>query len=65
MSPEVPMFRRGRTSRLPQQQTGWPPQSFVAPFSWLLARDVEPGRDEPNFSTWDADDGDRSGPGGG
>ena len=43
MSPEVPMFRRGRTSRLPQHQTRWPPQSFVAPFSWLLARDVEPG----------------------
>jgi Haem-binding domain len=38
-------------------QTRWPPQSFVAPFSWLLARDVSQGRDELNFSTWDADDG--------
>jgi hypothetical protein len=38
-------------------QTRWPPQSFVAPFSWLLTRDVEQGRDELNFSTWDADDG--------
>src|SRR5262245_6838467 len=37
-------------------QTRWPPpQSFVAPFSWLLARDVEQGRDELNFSTWDED----------
>jgi hypothetical protein len=29
----------------------------VAPFSWLLTRDVEQGRDELNFSTWDEDDG--------
>ena len=38
-------------------QTRWPPQSYVAPFSWLLTRDVEQGRDELNFSTWDAEDG--------
>jgi heme-binding protein len=38
-------------------QTRWPPQSFAAPFSWLLTRDVEQGRDELNFSTWDSDDG--------
>ena len=38
-------------------QTRWPPQSHVAPFSWLLTRDVEQGRDELNFSTWDEDDG--------
>ena len=38
-------------------QTRWPPQSHVAPFSWLLARDVEQGRAELNFSTWDSDDG--------
>ena len=38
-------------------QTQWPPQSYVAPFSWLLTRDVEQGRAELNFSTWDADDG--------
>jgi Haem-binding domain len=29
----------------------------VAPFSWLLTRDVDQGRDELNFSTWDEDDG--------
>ena len=39
-------------------QTRWPPQRHVAPFSWLLTRDVEQGRDELNFSTWDSDDGD-------
>ena len=38
-------------------QTRWPPQSYVAPFSWLVTRDVEQGREELNFSTWDEDDG--------
>ena len=38
-------------------QTRWPPQSYVAPFSWLLTRDVGQGRAELNFSTWDSDDG--------
>jgi hypothetical protein len=38
-------------------QTRWPPQSFVAPFSWLVARDVVQGREALNFSTWDEDDG--------
>ena len=38
-------------------QTRWPPQSYVAPFSWLVTRDVAQGRDELNFSTWDDDDG--------
>jgi Haem-binding domain len=38
-------------------QTRWPPQSYVAPFSWLVTRDVEQGRDELNFSTWGDDDG--------
>ena len=38
-------------------QTRWPPQSHLAPFSWLLTRDVEQGRAELNFSTWDEDDG--------
>ena len=38
-------------------QTRWPLQSLVAPFSWMTARDVEQGRDKLNFSTWDQDDG--------
>jgi hypothetical protein len=38
-------------------QTRWPLQSFVAPFSWMVARDVEQGREALNFSTWDEDDG--------
>jgi hypothetical protein len=44
-------------SRLPQQPDRWPLQSWVAPFSWMTARDVEQGRDKLNFSTWDQDDG--------
>jgi hypothetical protein len=38
-------------------QTRWPPHSYVAPFSWMVARDVEQGREALNFSTWDEDDG--------
>ena len=36
-------------------ETRWPPQSFVAPFSWLVRSDVDQGRDELNFSAWDRD----------
>jgi hypothetical protein len=38
-------------------ETRWPLQSFIAPFSWMVARDVEQGRAKLNFSTWDEDDG--------
>jgi hypothetical protein len=46
-------------SRLPQHQT--PPRAgrpkSCRPFSWLLTRDVEQGREKLNFSTWDEEDG--------
>ena len=32
--------------------TVWPWYSRVAPFSWLVGRDVREGRREVNFSTW-------------
>ena len=35
-----------------------PLYSRVAPFSWLIARDVEQGRDKLNFSTWEGSGGD-------
>jgi Haem-binding domain len=35
----------------------WPPQGHVAPFSWLLARDVEQGREALNLYAWDEDEG--------
>jgi hypothetical protein len=38
-------------------ETDWPAYSYVAPMSWLVRNDVESGRDELNFSTWDRDDG--------
>jgi hypothetical protein len=38
-------------------ETDWPAYSCVAPFSWLVRRDVDDGRDELNFSTWGRDDG--------
>lgn len=33
-------------------ETVYPWYSYVAPVSWLVARDVRAGRDELNFSTW-------------
>ena len=36
-------------------ETRWPLYSHVAPVSWLVQRDVERGRAELNFSTWDGD----------
>ena len=59
-APGIPVFRQGedvKTATATRPQTRWPLQSFVAPFSWTIARDVEQGRDELNFSTWDSDDG--------
>ena len=34
----------------------WPWYSRIAPISWLVAHDVEEGRAELNFSTWNAYD---------
>lgn len=33
-------------------QTVWPWYSRVAPISWLVAQDVQEGREHLNFSTW-------------
>ena len=33
-------------------QTQWPWYSHVAPFSWAVARDIELGRRQLNFSEW-------------
>ena len=38
-------------------ETDWPVHAYVAPFSWLVIRDVQTGRDELNFSEWDDDSG--------
>jgi len=34
-------------------RTEWPWYSYVAPASWLVARDVYDGREELNFSEWE------------
>ena len=34
-------------------ETKWPWYGYVAPVSWLLARDVREGREHINFSKWD------------
>lgn len=34
-------------------ETEWPWYTWVAPVSWLVASDVEEGREELNFSRWD------------
>jgi Haem-binding domain len=39
-------------------QTRRPLYSRVAPFSWLVTRDVEQGREKLNFSTWEGKGGD-------
>jgi hypothetical protein len=33
-------------------ETVWPWYSYVAPVSWLVAHDVNEGREHVNFSTW-------------
>ncbi len=33
-------------------ETVWPWYSYVAPASWLVAKDVREGREELNFSEW-------------
>lgn len=34
--------------------TKWPWYSYVAPVSWLVARDVREGREHLNFSAWES-----------
>jgi len=41
-------------------QTHWPWYSYVAPVSWLLARDVNAARASLNFSEWPHDDAQRA-----
>jgi hypothetical protein len=37
-------------------ETSWPWYSRVAPVSWLVAHDVDEGREHANFSEWDTYD---------
>jgi hypothetical protein len=51
-SPAVKAVLRRACYDCHSNETVWPWYSRAAPISWLLARDVQEGRAELNFSTW-------------
>ena len=52
ISPDVKLILKRACYDCHSHETIWPWYSRVAPVSWLLAWDVEEGREELNFSTW-------------
>jgi len=50
--PEIEATLRRACYDCHSNQTRWPWYSHVAPVSWLIARDVNLGRKEINFSEW-------------
>ncbi|MDY7091821.1 MAG: heme-binding domain-containing protein [Acidobacteriota bacterium] len=50
--PEVREILRRACYDCHSNETVWPWYSYVAPVSFLVARDVKEGREELNFSTW-------------
>jgi len=53
--PEVLSILRRACFDCHSHETVWPvPQAYLAPVSWLVARDVSEGRGELNFSRWNA-----------
>lgn len=50
--PEVASILRRACFDCHSNETVWPPQAYLAPASWLVAHDVNEGREELNFSTW-------------
>jgi hypothetical protein len=51
--PEVEAILRRACYDCHSNETIWPWYSFVAPVSWLVVADVDDGRRNLNFSTWD------------
>ena len=51
-SPEVASVLRRACYDCHSNQTVWPWYSRLAPVSWVIAHDVNEGRAELNFSTW-------------
>lgn len=49
--PVMDLFRRACFD-CHSNETDWPWYGKVAPFSWLIARDVNRGREKLNFSNW-------------
>jgi heme-binding protein len=53
-SPEIISLFRQACYECHSNETRWPWYSYVPPVSWLIAREVESGRRELNFSEWDS-----------
>ncbi len=51
-APEVKAVLRRACYDCHSHETVWPWYSQIAPLSWIIARDVQEGRAELNFSTW-------------
>jgi len=51
-SPETRQLARRACFDCHSNETGWRWYSYVAPVSWLVARDVNGGRRHLNFSEW-------------
>ncbi|MCB9854027.1 MAG: heme-binding domain-containing protein [Phycisphaerales bacterium] len=51
--PEVKAVLRQSCYDCHSHETTWPWYSRIAPVSWLIANDVNEGREKLNFSTWD------------
>jgi hypothetical protein len=50
--PEIYAMLRGSCYDCHSNQTRWPWYSHIAPLSWAVARDIELGRRQVNFSEW-------------
>ena len=50
--PQVKALLRRACYDCHSHETVWPLQAYVAPISWLVAHDVQEGREELNFSRW-------------
>ncbi len=54
-SPQTEQLVRGACYDCHSNETVWPAYASVAPVSWLLAHDVNDGREQLNFSVQSAD----------
>ena len=52
-SPRTRTLAAGACYDCHSNETAWPWYTSLAPFSWLIQRDVDEGRDTLNFSEWD------------
>ena len=55
-SPAIAAMFRGACYDCHSYETRWPWYSHLAPVSWLIADDVQGGRQHLNFSDWPVDD---------